>query len=77
MTLAIIGLLTALIPLVMWWLKRRAAKKENPINQNRERQQTIARDIATGTSDDLTLHAGADLDELERLRRAKAGRDSR
>ena len=78
MATGIISLLTALLGLLFWWLQRRAAAADDPQTQNEKRYEQIDEDISNTKVDaahSSTVHAGADLDELERLQRAKSGGD--
>ncbi len=84
MATGIISLLTALLGLLFWWLKRRAAAADDPNNQNKKRYEQIDEDIANSerrAGTDAPYHgqvnATADLDELERLQRAKSSGDQR
>lgn len=67
MTTAIIGLLAALVPFIIWLIRREMTKQADPLEQNRERYKQIDADIAKGDSNTATAHADDDLDELERL----------
>jgi hypothetical protein len=73
---AALTLLGGLVSLAFWLIKRRAAKADDPIEQNRKRYEQIDQEIAKPR-----LHAGHglsdDLDELERLQRAKKQGDQR
>lgn len=71
MTLAILGIVGALIPLLVWWVKRVAERRGDPLTLNRKRYEQIDEDIAKGDSGNATAHASDDLDELERLQRNK------
>lgn len=64
---------TGLVALIFWVIKRRAAKADDPLVQNQNRYDQIAKDISTGKSVPLTVHATADLDELDRLLDGKSG----
>ena len=37
MAVTILALLGALVPLLIWWLKRRAVQRDDPAQQNRNR----------------------------------------
>ena len=71
MTLAIIGLITAIAPFAVRWVYRRWARKDDPLEQHRVRYQQISRDIISQASERATVNATADLDELERRVRHK------
>jgi hypothetical protein len=77
MVTALITILGALVPLLVWWIQRTVQQKDDPSEQNRKRYETIDKDISralrSGSSEDAleaSVHAGADLDELERLQRS-------
>lgn len=67
MIAGIISLAGLLVGLLAWWIKRRAARKDDPKEQVHERYEQIDQDIAKGDSMALTLHADNDLDTFERL----------
>lgn len=71
MTAAIIAIIAAVVPFVIWLWKRRAAQADDPQQQHRERYAQIEKDIARRDSAGSTLHGGDDLDELDRLRHAR------
>ncbi len=81
MATGIISLLTALLGLLFWWLKQRAAAANDPVTQNEKRYEQIDEDVSRAVTSTATkesvAHATADLDELERLQRAKGGGDQR
>jgi hypothetical protein len=54
-------------------MKRRAAKADDPLEQNRKRYDQIDKDIAKGDSMAASAHADDDLAELERLRNKGEG----
>ena len=54
--------------LTSWILKRRAAKADDPLEQNRKRYEQIDKDLAKEDSNAASAHADDDLAELERLR---------
>lgn len=62
-----VSLATILLSILFWVMKRKAAKADDPLQQNLKRYAQIDKDIAKGNSLAATLHASADLDELERL----------
>lgn len=74
MVTGIITLAGTLIGILFWMMKRHAAKMDDPLQQNRERYAQIDKDIARGNSVATTLHASADLDELERLLNAQSNK---
>ncbi len=69
--MGIIALIAALVPLLVWWIKRRAQKKDDPLEQNRERYKQADADIARGDGVQAGIHGADDLDELDLLQRAK------
>lgn len=71
MTLAILGIISALLPLLVWWIKRVAARRDDPISDHRKRYATIDQDIIKGASERASANASDDLDELERLERVQ------
>ena len=77
MTVAIISLLAALIPFVIWLVKRKAAQTDDPVAQHAERNVRIEEQLLSGDSNVLTAGADDDLAELDRLRavQTKGGRD--
>jgi hypothetical protein len=77
MTTAIISLATLLLGILFWFLKRRDAQTNDPLEQNRKRYEEIDRDIATQDSAAAALHSNSDLDELDRLQHAQTGGDQR
>ena len=77
MTTAIISLATLLLGILFWFLKRRDAQTNDPLEQNRKRYEEIDRDIATQDSSAAALHSNSDLDDLDRLQRATSSGDQR
>ena len=77
MTTAIISLVSLVLGIIFWFLKRRDAQTNDPQTQNRKRYEQIDRDIATQNSDAATLHSNSDLDQLDRLQRATTSGDQR
>jgi len=71
LAVSIIGLVCALVPLLVWWLKRRAARADDPAVQNEARHVQAELDVWRHAGDSASQHGLADLDELDRLRRAK------
>ena len=68
MTVAILGLLGALVPFALWLWKRRADRRDDPLEQHRQKYEQIEKPVRPVADLDLS----DDLDELERLRRAQA-----
>jgi hypothetical protein len=79
MTTAIISLVSLVLGILFWFLKKRDATRNDPLTQNRNRYEQIDHDIATENSDAATLHGNSDLDELDRLQRttSETGSDQR
>ena len=71
MAVGIIGLIGALVPLLIWWLKRRAARADDPACQNKARHVQAEVDVWRKDGPVASRHGLDDLDELDRLRRAK------
>jgi hypothetical protein len=57
---------------IFFFLKRKAKKDDDPLEQNKQRTEQIDKDIAKEDSKQATLNASADLDELERLQKLKS-----
>ena len=74
MVTGIIALVGALVPLLFWWLKRRASQRDDPACQNQQRQAQAELDIIKRDSEAASRHGLDDLDELDRLSRAKGGK---
>jgi hypothetical protein len=69
--LAILALLGALVPLLIWWLKRAAERREDPATQNRKRYEQAETDVAKHDGPGASGHGLDDLNELDRLQRSK------
>ncbi len=74
----IFSVLSVGLGILFWILKRRASQAGDPAVQNRLRYEQIDKDIASAlqaggdsksASLDCAAHAGADLDELDRMQR--------
>jgi len=74
-TLAILGIVGALLPFVLRLIYRRWARSDDPLTQHRSRYAHIDRQIISRASERITRGASDDLDELERLRIAKRKAD--
>ena len=74
MAVSIIGLVCALVPLLVWWLKRRAARADDPAVQNEARHVQAELDLIKRDGEAASRHGLDDLDQLDRLSRAKGGR---
>ena len=72
MAVTILALLGALAPLLIWWLKRWAERREDPSTQNRKRYEQAELDIARRDGPAASRHGLDDLDELDRLQRTKS-----
>jgi len=71
MAVAILALLGALVPLVVWLIKRWVERREDPATQNRQRYEQAELDIARRDGPGASRHGLDDLDELDRLQRSK------
>ncbi len=71
MVTGIIALVAALVPLVIWLVKRWAGRRDDPAEQNRRRYEQAELDVARRDGAGASRHGLDDLDELDRLRRAK------
>ena len=71
MVTGIIALLAALVPLAVWLVKRWAERRADPAEQNRRRHEQAESDVARRDGAGASRHGLDDLDELDRLRRAK------
>ncbi|MDB6017669.1 MAG: hypothetical protein JWR19_2158 [Pedosphaera sp.] len=71
MTIAILGIIAALVPFIIWLVRRQAAKKDDPITQNEKRTEQIDKDIAKGDGVQAGVNGANDLDELDRLQNGK------
>ena len=76
MATAIVTIVAALVPLLVWWVQRKCREAADPLEQNRERYVQIDKDISGALRDprkslDATVHADADLAEFERLQRSR------
>ena len=72
MLAGVLTLLSTALGFLFWYLKRRAQTESAPLERNRKRYEQIDKDILAarkGDSLDCAAHAGADLDELDRLQR--------
>ena len=72
MATGIIALLGALAPLLIWWLKRRAGQRDDPAEQNHKRYEQAELDVARRDGPGASRHGLDDLDELDRMQRAKS-----
>ena len=70
MAVSIIGLVVAVVPLLFWWLQRRAMRADDPATQNRKRHEQAELDVWRHAGESASRHGVADLDELDRLQRA-------
>ena len=71
MAASILAIIATLVGLGAWWWKRRAARQESPLDQNRERYRQIDDDIASGDAAQNAAHLASDLDECDRLLRER------
>lgn len=75
MTAAVLTILAALAGLLVWWVRRRSAQADDPLEQHRKRYAQIDEDIAGGDGAAAGAHAADDLDELDRRLRHQNGGD--
>ena len=54
---------------ILFFLKRKAKKDDDPVVQQERRYEQIDKDIKSEDSKDATLHSTSDLDELDRLQK--------
>ena len=74
MVTSILAIAAALVGLAVWWFQRQGAKQDDPLEQHRRRYAGTDAEIA-GAKPGAAGHGLADdLDELERLQRAKDSR---
>lgn len=71
MTIGIITILAALIPFVVWLVKRGIQKHSSPEEKHKERYEQIDQAIANRNSEAATIDGTDDLDDLERLQKYK------
>ena len=45
MTIAILTILASLVPLLVWWIRRRAATEDDPLQQHENHREQIAKEI--------------------------------
>ena len=67
MTIAILTILAALVPLLVWWVRRAAAKKDDPWQQHENHRETIAKEIIHNDETAANQSLDADLDRLHSL----------
>jgi hypothetical protein len=68
MTAAILAILAAVIPLVVWLVRRSIEKSDDPKEQHRKRVESAESAIAKGDADALSANLAS---MLQRLREAK------
>lgn len=73
MATAIITLLCAVVPLIVWLIKRHASKVDDPQQQNKNRYDQAKTDVAKGNDIVASQHGLDDLDELERVSHRPGG----
>ncbi|HEX9232710.1 MAG TPA: hypothetical protein VF849_01540 [Blattabacteriaceae bacterium] len=56
---------------IFFFLKRKARKLDDPLEQHKKRIEQIDKDIKSENSIQATLNATSDLDELDRLQKLK------
>ena len=67
-------LVCAHVPRLVWWLKRRVARDDDPACQNQQRRAQGELDMINRNGEAALRHDLDDLDELGRLSRAKGGK---
>lgn len=72
MATAIITILAALIPFVIWLIKRQVTTQDDPKTQNEKRYEQADADIARGDGVQAGVHGADDLDALDRLQNGKS-----
>ena len=76
MTTAILGILAALIPFVIWLWKRHDAKTDDPWQQHENHREQIAKEIIHNDETSANRSLDADLDKLRSLQGDRRGQDS-
>lgn len=68
------GIVSALVLLLtmLWWFIRRQA---DPAHENQQRHEQAEQDVGRHDGVASSVHGVADLDELDRVRRAQTPRD--
>lgn len=69
----LIPIIATVLGLAFWLLRRGIEHHDDPLNNHKERYETIDKDIASRNSKAATAHATAELDELDRVRNAGGG----
>jgi len=67
MTIAILTILASLVQLLVWWVRRAAAKKDDPWQQHENHRETIAKEIIRNDETAANQSLDADLDRLSIL----------
>lgn len=73
----LLGLASGLVALLLWWLRRRAARRDNPLEQHRQRYENIDREMVRTPHQRPGAGRGSladDLDELDRLQKSQGDR---
>ena len=60
-----LAILTASLPFVIWWLKRRMVKASDPVQQQIEKNETLADQIVRGDADGVNREFDARLRRLQ------------
>ena len=71
MTAAILTILAALVPFIVWLIKRQVTTNDDPKTQNEKRYEQTDADIGKGDGVQAGLHGADDLDALDRLQNGK------
>lgn len=74
MLTSILAIVAALAGLAAWWLQRKAARNDNPLEQHRQRYRDADQEIGAIKEGGVGSGLSDDLDELDRLQRAKNSR---
>ena len=75
MTIAILTILASLVPLLVWWVRREAAKKDDPWQQHENHRETIAKEIIHNDEAAANQSLDADLDKLRSLQGDRRGQN--
>lgn len=75
--LAILPILAVLIPFIINAITKYQSNAEDRKTINQKAYDTIDKQIASGSSDAITLGGNSDLDELDRLQRSARGDSQR
>jgi len=65
MTIAILTILGSLVPLLVWWVRRAAAKHDDPAEQHENKRESIAKEILRNNETAANRSLDDDLDRLK------------